>query len=87
MPRVVVITCKKKRTTQNQPRQGPLLKVAEADGFLPQFRAGEGTFLCQKFVFLKYHRFDLLSELYHCKEKLCHFFCHSLPICRSILLP
>ena len=26
--------------------------------FLPQFRAGAGSFLCWKFAFLKYHRFE-----------------------------
>ena len=42
--------------------------------FLPRFRTGASTCYCEKFVFLKYHRFYLLSHIYRCKEKLCHFF-------------
>lgn len=34
-------------------RQEILLKVIKVVGFFPQFRAGAGYFLCEKFAFLK----------------------------------
>ena len=41
--------------------------------FLPWFKDGTGSFLCQKFSFLKYRRFHLSSELYHYKKNFAIF--------------
>ena len=41
--------------------------------FLPWFKDGAGSFLCQKFSFLKYRRFHLSSELYHYKKNFAIF--------------
>ena len=51
----------------------------------------EQTFLCWKFTFPKYCKFQILSKLYHCKGILCHFtfrvfLKHPLPTLRLISL-
>ena len=62
------------KKTQNQTRTGSLLKITKVDGL--GWVAVVGSFLCKYFSLLKYQRFHLLFELYHCNEKLSFFFSH-----------
>ena len=65
------------KKTQNLIEEEFLLIIVQIDIFSFLIQSWSTLFFMLKDACLKYHRFHLLAELYHCKENLCYFFSFS----------
>lgn len=67
------------RKIQNQLTEWSFVKIITVDKFFFFWlRPWSGSLFMLKSAFLNYHKFHLISELYHCNQKICPSYFHAL---------